>query len=65
MFETETFGTCLLRKLKWGGGGAPPPLPPPPVATPLVFLLKQKLTLLFSLGTCNFEQVFISQNFVS
>ena len=63
MFETETFGTCLVRKLKWGGGGMSPL--PPLVATPLVFLLKHKLTLLFSLGTCNFEQVFISQNFVS
>ena len=36
MFETETFGPCLVRKLKWGeGGGGMDPLAPP-VATPLL-----------------------------
>ena len=37
MFETETVGPCLVRKLKWGGG-CTPLLPSPPVATPLFYV---------------------------
>ena len=36
MFETETVGPCLIRKLKWEGREAwPPGSPDPPVATTL------------------------------
>ena len=41
MFETEIFGPCLIRKLKWGGRHAPLV---PPVATPL-FLLRYRTLL--------------------
>ena len=34
MFETETFGPCLVRKLKWGAHG---PSDPPPVATSMIY----------------------------
>ena len=44
MFETETFGPYLVRKLKWEGFMAPlaPPPPPParpPVAMPLIVVI--------------------------
>ena len=40
MFESETFGPCLVRNLKWEEGAAMAPSDPPPspsVAMPLSF----------------------------